>query len=130
MASSARGITAMDKDRSDSLAQMHLVKILRAYILQMVTEVPGYKALLLDKDTMRVSSTQFGRTELAEHNVVQIERLDSNDSKEHLELKAVCFLRPTRENVTMLKRELREPRYQSYHLCKCVEVSSCVRKVA
>eukprot|EP00775_Hariotina_reticulata_P002080 gene2080-2399_t len=112
----ARGSTPVDKQRSEALAQMHLVKILRAYILQMIEEVPGYKALLLDKDTMRISSTQFGRTELAEHNVVHVERLDSPDSTEHLELKAVCFLRPTRENVTLLKRELRQPRYQSYHL--------------
>jgi hypothetical protein len=77
-----------DKERSEALAQMHLIKILRAYMLHMVGEVPGYKALVLDKDTMRISSTQFGRTELAEYNVVHIERLDSNDSKEHLELKA------------------------------------------
>lgn len=35
-------------------------------------------------------------------------------------LQAVCFLRPTRENVTMLKRELRQPRFQSYHFCECV----------
>eukprot|EP00878_Enallax_costatus_P020068 GHUV01021198.1.p1 GENE.GHUV01021198.1~~GHUV01021198.1.p1 ORF type:complete len:348 (+),score=82.46 GHUV01021198.1:209-1252(+) len=106
----------MEKQRGEALAQMHLTKILRAYILQTVAEVPGYKALLLDKDTMRITSTQFGRTELAEHNVVQIERIDSNDSKEHLELKALCLVRPTRENVTLLKRELRQPRYQSYHL--------------
>jgi hypothetical protein len=33
-------------------------------------------------------------------------------------LQAVCFLRPTRENVIMLKRELRQPRFQSYHFCK------------
>lgn len=84
---STRTQGAMEKQRGEALAQMHLTKILRAYVLQMVAEVPGYKALLLDKDTMRITSTQFGRTELAEHNVVQIERIDSNDSKEHLELK-------------------------------------------
>lgn len=103
------------KERSEALAQMHLTKILRTYILQMITEVPGYKALLVDKDTMRVASTLFGRTELAEHSVVHVDRLDSNDSKQHPELKAVCFVRPTRENVTALKRELRQPRFQSYH---------------
>ncbi len=31
-------------------------------------------------------------------------------------LQAVCFLRPTRENITLLKRELKQPRYQHYHL--------------
>lgn len=51
--------------------------------------MPGYKGLLVDKDTMRVCSTLFGRTELAEHSVVHVERLDSNDGKQHPELK-VC----------------------------------------
>lgn len=32
---------------------------------------------------------------------------------------AVCFVRPTRDNVTALKRELRQPRFQSYHFCEC-----------
>lgn len=33
-----------------------------------------------------------------------------------LHVQAVCFLRPTRENITLLKRELKQPRYQHYHL--------------
>ena len=53
----------------------------------MLPEVPGYKALMVDKDTMRICSTLFGRTELAEHSVVHVERLDTTDSKQHLELK-------------------------------------------
>ena len=31
---------------------------------------------------------------------------------------AVCFLRPTRENIALLRRELREPHYGEYSLCK------------
>ena len=34
-------------------------------------------------------------------------------------LQAVCFLRPTRENIARVRRELREPRYGEYHLCEC-----------
>lgn len=89
MASHPRGTAPVDKERSTALAQMNLKKILRAYVQQMVDEVPGYKALLLDKDTMRICSTQYGRTELGEHNVVHVERIDSNEAKEHMELK-VC----------------------------------------
>lgn len=68
---------------------MDLVKILRAYVLQMVEEVQGYKALVLDKETMRIVSTLYGRTELADHSVVHIERLDTagGEGKEHMELK-------------------------------------------
>ena len=32
---------------------------------------------------------------------------------------AVCFLRPTRENVARIRRELRDPRFGEYHLCEC-----------
>lgn len=122
MATTAR-TNAMDKERSAALAQMDLAKILRAYVQQMVDEVQGYKALLLDKETMRIVSTLYGRTELADHSVVHIERVDAAaggagaaEGKEHMELKAVVFVRPTRENITLLKRELRQPRFQSYHL--------------
>ncbi len=70
------------------MAQMNIVKILRAYIQQMIDEVPGYKALLLDKETMRICSTLYGRTELAEHNVVHVERVDTGEAtKDHMELK-------------------------------------------
>ena len=78
---------AVDKEKSDALARMDLAKILRAYILAMVEEVPGYKAMIVDKDTMRVCSTLYGRTELAEHSVVHIEKIDTNEGKDHSELK-------------------------------------------
>lgn len=79
--------SAADKERAEALAQMDLRKIVRAYIQQMVDEVPGYKALLLDKDTMRICSTLFGRTELGDHGVFHVERLDGGEGKDHMELK-------------------------------------------
>jgi hypothetical protein len=97
MASTARS-TAMEKERSAALANMDLMKIVRAYVQQMVDEAQGYKALLLDKETMRIVSTLYGRTELAEHNVVHVERLDAVagiEGKDHLELK-VGFAVPLR----------------------------------
>ncbi|KXZ43440.1 VPS33 protein [Gonium pectorale] len=65
---------------------------------------------------MRICVTLYGRTELAELNVVHIERIDEPDGRKHDELKAVCFLRPTRENIVLLKRELKSPRYSGYNL--------------
>lgn len=31
-------------------------------------------------------------------------------------LQAIVFIRPTRENITLLKKELRKPRFQGYHV--------------
>jgi hypothetical protein len=53
--------------------------------------VPGYKALILDKESMRMFSPLCGRSELADKDVVLVERLDGRDDKkrEHQELKVL-----------------------------------------
>ncbi|EFJ42173.1 hypothetical protein VOLCADRAFT_77223, partial [Volvox carteri f. nagariensis] len=89
---------------------------MRSYIKSMLEGPQGYKGLILDKETMRICSNLHGRTELAEQNVVHVEYIEKSDGRSHSELTAVCFLRPTRENIIFLKRELKSPRYQHYHL--------------
>lgn len=106
----------LDKQRNEALNLMELSEIMRAYVSGMIEANEGYRAFLLDSETMRICCTLFGRTEFGEHNVVHIERLDKNSGKEHPELKAVCFVRPSRENIIELKKELRNPRYQSYSI--------------
>lgn len=32
---------------------------------------------------------------------------------------ALCFLRPTGENVAALRRHLRKPKFGEYHICAC-----------
>jgi vacuolar protein sorting-associated protein 45 len=86
---------ASDKEKSEALAQMNLTKIARAYLQQVIDEGGGFKALLLDQDTMRACSMLYGRTELAEHNVVHIEKLEANDGKEHSELKVLTCMPDT-----------------------------------
>lgn len=76
-----------EQARAEALSSMNLTTIVRAYVQQAIDDVPGYKGLLLDKETMRVCSTMFGRSEFADNNVVCIERLEQNTGKEHQELK-------------------------------------------
>jgi vacuolar protein sorting-associated protein 45 len=80
---------ASNADKAEALQNMDLVRILRAYVLAAIASTTGYKALVLDKETMRILSTMFGRSELAENNVIHIERLDAAEVKEqpHPELK-------------------------------------------
>ena len=35
-------------------------------------------------------------------------------------MQAMVFVRPTRENITLLKKELKAPRFQSYSICGCM----------
>jgi vacuolar protein sorting-associated protein 45 len=38
-------------------------------------------------------------------------------------LKALCFLRPTLENLNLLKKELRKPKYGEYYICMTAAAS-------
>ncbi len=122
---------------------MDLSAVVRFYIDKMLREVPGMKVLLLDADTTRSVSTVYSQSEILEQEVYLVERLDADKGELlfHLKartsrapplvaaaaarpraggawaLQAVCFLRPTRENVARLRRELRDPRYGEYNLC-------------
>eukprot|EP00887_Chlorella_sp_A99_P001827 scaffold19.g1827.t1 len=122
-----------------------LVLLLRSYVERMLREAgAGMKAQLLDVETTRIVSTVFSQTELLEHEVFLVERLDEDKGDQLFHLKAgsptahfalsslcaewfggwkgrlgsgaVCFLRPTRENVARARRELRGPRFGEYHL--------------
>ena len=75
-----------EREKLEALASMDLVRIMRAYILAIVDAAQGYKALVVDKETMRIASTLCGRTELGEHGIVLVERLEAT-GKDHHELK-------------------------------------------
>ncbi|EFN56021.1 hypothetical protein CHLNCDRAFT_22879 [Chlorella variabilis] len=93
-----------------------LVEVVRYYVDKMLREVPGMKVLLLDAETTRVVSTVFSQSEILEQEVYLVERLDADKGDQLFHLKAVCFLRPTRENIARMRRELRDPRFGEYHL--------------
>lgn len=52
--------------------------------------------------------------------VYMFERLDQTSSGENMSyLKCLVFVRPTRENIDLLVRELQRPRYGTYYICEC-----------
>ena len=99
------------------MSSTDLVAIVRSYVERALKGVPGMKALILDADTTRAVSTALSQSDILEQEVYLVERIDAEDKKEALpHLKAVALLRPSRENVARLRRELRDPRFGSYHL--------------
>jgi vacuolar protein sorting-associated protein 45 len=97
-----------------------LIQTVRYYVDKALKEVPGMKVLLLDLDTTHIVSTVYSQNEILEQEVYLVERLAAERGDQLFHLKAVCLLRPTRENVARLRRELRDPRFGEYHLCECV----------
>ena len=67
-----------------------------------------------------IVSVAYSQSELLQKEVFLVELVDSiSISKESMShLKAVFFLRPTSENIQHLRRQLANPRFGEYHLCK------------
>ncbi|KAH9616526.1 hypothetical protein KSS87_013222 [Heliosperma pusillum] len=97
---------------------MVLVTAVRDYINNMLQHISGIKILILDSLTVSVVSVVYSQSDLLKKEVFLVEMIDSiSMSKESmLHLKAVCFLRPTSENVQHLRRQLICPRFREYHL--------------
>lgn len=65
-------------------------------------------------------SVVYSQSDLLKKEVFLVELIDSiSKSKESMShLKAVYFLRPTSDNIQLLRRQLANPRFGEYHLCK------------
>jgi vacuolar protein sorting-associated protein 45 len=60
----------------------------------------------------------YAQSEILQKEVFLFERIDLPGQKSLKHLSAICFLRPTEENIQALVRELHEPKYGSYYICK------------
>ncbi|NXE69343.1 VPS45 protein, partial [Calcarius ornatus] len=63
----------------------------------------------------------YTQSEILQREVYLFERLDSPNREPMKHLKAICFLRPTKENVDLLVQELRRPKYSVYFICEYEE---------
>ncbi|KAK5642700.1 hypothetical protein RI129_008867 [Pyrocoelia pectoralis] len=99
---------------------MNVITAVKAYITKMIEESePGMKILLMDKETTSIISMVYGQSEIQQKEVFLLERIDSgnNNSNSGLRyLKCLVFLRPTPQNIDLLSKELRNPRYGAYYI--------------
>lgn len=64
----------------------------------------------------------YSQSEILQREVYLFERIDMISESETMKyLKCIVFLRPTKENITLLSRELRNPRYGVYYICTSVK---------
>ena len=61
----------------------------------------------------------FAQSEMLQKEVYLFERIDSRHAGDTMKfLKCLVFVRPTSENVDLLRQELKYPRFGQYHICK------------
>ncbi|KAG8449882.1 hypothetical protein GDO86_016526 [Hymenochirus boettgeri] len=96
---------------------MNVVLAVKQYVSKMIEDSgPGMKVLLMDKETTSVVSMVYMQSEILQKEVYLFEHIDSSNRESMKHLKAICFLRPTKENVEYLIKELRRPKYSIYFL--------------
>ncbi|XP_058057301.1 vacuolar protein sorting-associated protein 45 [Anopheles bellator] len=97
---------------------MNVIRAIQLYIEKMITDAgPGMKMLMMDRETISVVSMAFAQSEMLQKEVFLFERIDTTRSNERLKyLKCIVFIRPTRDNVLRLQRELRSPKFGSYFI--------------
>ncbi|KAF8819828.1 Sec1 family protein [Cardiosporidium cionae] len=86
------------------------------YIRSMIDRVPGLKVLLLDSETAGIISLVYSQSQILEKEVFLVERIDSASREPIRHLKAICFIRPTAQNLLKVSQELKQPLYSQYHL--------------
>ncbi|XP_015358512.1 vacuolar protein sorting-associated protein 45 isoform X1 [Marmota marmota marmota] len=96
---------------------MNVVFAVKQYVSKMIEDSgPGMKVLLMDRETTGIVSMVYTQSEILQKEVYLFERIDSQNREIMKHLKAICFLRPTKENVDYLIQELRRPKYSIYFI--------------
>ncbi|CAF1315897.1 unnamed protein product [Rotaria magnacalcarata] len=99
------------------MTNINLIEAVRSYINRMIEDCgPTIKGLVMDKETASIVSMVYAQSEILQKEVFLFERIDIPGQKSLKHLTAICFLRPTEENIQSLVRELHDPKYGSYFI--------------
>ncbi|CDR45345.1 CYFA0S17e02124g1_1 [Cyberlindnera fabianii] len=82
------------------------------------TAMPGsrVRVLLLDEHTTSVVSLNATQSELLQHDIYLINRIDNTARDKMRHLKCICYLKPCEETLNYLLDELRNPKYSGYEI--------------
>eukprot|EP00927_Polykrikos_kofoidii_P047542 TRINITY_DN41758_c0_g1_i1.p1 TRINITY_DN41758_c0_g1~~TRINITY_DN41758_c0_g1_i1.p1 ORF type:complete len:587 (+),score=116.63 TRINITY_DN41758_c0_g1_i1:107-1762(+) len=82
----------------------------------MVDRVSGMKVMILDAETVGIISMVFSQSDILQHEVFLVERIDVEQVEQMRHMNAICFLRPTSQNFILLSKMLKSPNYSEYHI--------------
>ncbi|CAF0966223.1 unnamed protein product [Adineta steineri] len=99
------------------MTNLNVIEAVRFYINRMIDDCgQSIKGLVMDKETASIVSMVYAQSEILQKQVFLFERIDVAGQKSLKNLSAICFLRPTEENIQALIRELHEPKYGNYFI--------------
>ncbi|KAM9970538.1 hypothetical protein ACTFIW_008487 [Dictyostelium discoideum] len=94
---------------------MDVIASIQEYINKILTNIQGMKVLVLDKETAGIVSMVYTQSEILQKEVFLFEKIE-NTKEKMLHMKGVYFIRPTQENIQSICDELKDPKFNKYHL--------------
>lgn len=73
------------------------------------------KALILDSETSGIISIIYTQSKLYKNDIYLIQKIEDVNEK-LMHLKAIYFVRPTKENINFIRMEITNPHFKEYHL--------------
>ena len=117
MAASVAPFTAEKKPPNTGPGGMDLMVAFRLYIDQMLADCgEGMKVFLFDKVTLSTVSIVYNQSDLGQKGVYLYELLNVERKQKMKHLDAIVYIRPTKENVDALCRELERPVFCAYYV--------------
>lgn len=98
---------------------MDLTQITINYIERILSCTDGMKILVLDKETLKITSSIYRHSLLLDKEIYLTTILNSvfSDKNETLSfLNCIFFVRPTKENIQQISLELAQPQYSNYFI--------------
>ncbi|CDK28808.1 unnamed protein product [Kuraishia capsulata CBS 1993] len=99
---------------------MDLLKVSHGYVDRILArsdnDSSDIRVLLLDQFTGPIISLVSTQSELLQHEVYLIDRLENLSRDKMRHLKCICFVKPTEETITALVDELQNPKYSGYSI--------------
>lgn len=96
---------------------MNVIQAVKLYVSKMIEDSgPGMKVLLMDKETISFVSMVYAQSEVLQKEVYLFELIGNRNREMMKHLRAICFVRPTEENIELLKEELTIPKYGVYFI--------------
>mmetsp|Transcript_110918 Transcript_110918/g.312690 ORF Transcript_110918/g.312690 Transcript_110918/m.312690 type:complete len:575 (-) Transcript_110918:79-1803(-) len=95
---------------------LSIVAGVQEYVQAMVDRVSGMKVMILDAETTGIISMVFSQSDILQHEVFLVERIDVEQTEKMRHMNAICFLRPTSQNFVLLSKMLKSPSYNEYHI--------------
>ncbi|KAF6018868.1 VPS45 [Bugula neritina] len=96
---------------------MDVIYAMKKYITEMIDQAgPGMKVLLMDDETISFVSIVYAQSEILQKEVYLFEKITAANREAMKQLKCITFVRPSVDNIAMLREELRNPKYGQYYI--------------